>query len=354
MVGRRVSGHGAGMVRTAVAMLATSVVLVAFSESFYYDETEALTPALALWYAVPTAAFVWMLRRFAVGSLAGLVLAGAVYGFVVEGVLVTELYSAPLFTISYTPLAWHMLVSVLVGFWAVAVALRHERWWYAPAVAVGVGVLLGAWWPAWGPRDPAVLTLELLEPTVALAVGHAVLGLVPLPTTRPSRLVTAATALVIGGLFVVGPLLSVPWAPLLLGPLLALCWYGLRREAAATAAGAPSTDADADARRPGDPGPPVRTSAAGPLLTRLRAPVRFGRLAWLALVPVTAGAVYAVARPLAPDDAQALVGAPQLLLGYIAFAWAVTALTVQARTSSPSSDNVTAGTGSPIDRRVHH
>lgn len=60
-------------------------------------------------------------------------------------VLVAVLYELPPFTISYTSLAWHMLVSVGVGLLGIEAALRARRWWMMPALVLGFGVFLGLW-----------------------------------------------------------------------------------------------------------------------------------------------------------------------------------------------------------------
>jgi hypothetical protein len=73
-------------------------------------------PARVAFYVIPTTALCWALSRFHSVGWPTIILAGAVYGFVTEGVLTTIVYGAFPFpcAISYTALAWH--ASLTVGF----------------------------------------------------------------------------------------------------------------------------------------------------------------------------------------------------------------------------------------------
>lgn len=293
--------------RPATAVLVLATLLVAWSEAAYYP-LEQLDPVLVVFYAVPVWALVWCLRRWPPAGWPGVVLAGAVYGFVVEGVIVPVLYESPLFTTSYTSLAWHLVVSVLCGVVGVGLGLRTWPARRLAGLVVGLGLLLGLWWPAWwrdaGQVEPGVggFAVVVAAVSVVTALGHAALQhLAPVlhrwALKRPARVETVALA----GLVTLGWLAMAaanPVALVQLPVLLAVCAWGLRRASA----------------------PP---GAAGVVAIAITEPFHWRRLLLLGVLPVVATATYAaaVATGLGPaeatDLATAFVAGPQWLLGYL-------------------------------------
>jgi len=71
---------------------------------------------LILAYGVFGYVFLLALRLFQVRSFAGLFLAAAVFGFLVEGSVVPVLYMTLPFSIAWTSLGWHALFTVSTGF----------------------------------------------------------------------------------------------------------------------------------------------------------------------------------------------------------------------------------------------
>jgi hypothetical protein len=104
-------------------------------------------------------------------------LAGAVYGWLVEGGLIDTLYgtqpSAPFpVSISITGLSWHALLSVMVGWWATGKALTASRLWGLVWISLGVGVFWGVW--AMFPRRE---TPPIITPVPDFFVNAAILTL---------------------------------------------------------------------------------------------------------------------------------------------------------------------------------
>lgn len=128
-----------------------------------------------------------------------------------------------------------------------------------------------------------------------------------MPFGRPTRWSSRVVFALCTALFLVGPGVAVPWSVLILGPLLALCWW---------AAGAPRGD---------------HVAQFTFMLDADRPPIgRLVRLLWLGLLPLIAAGAYAVARPIGSDGAQFFVALPQTIAGYAVFGWAVGS-SVQAR-----------------------
>lgn len=276
-------------------VLLSAAVLIVFSEKMFWYVTGYSFLDLLLGYFFPAFILLWVIDAFRVRRLAPLFLAGAVFGFLAEGMLVGTLYEGgPLnwFSVSYTPLAWHAPLSVVFGWYA----LRH---WLvagqARALALGcaaVGLFWGLWAMAWwlpeNAADPALLAqgarlgqwpvadfaLHAFTFTGVPAVALWLLGRGGWSSFRPSRV---EVALVVAGLlvfFTAGVLPGAPWAPLKLLPLLGATLLALyvnkRRE------------------------PP------GSLLAVTAGPVRPVLLPLLLVMPAVAVGVYAVAAALAP------------------------------------------------------
>jgi hypothetical protein len=106
-----VAGRGLGL-------LVVSALLTAISESFYWYSGGTDYPGRILFYLLPTTALLWALATFPAAGWPAVIVAGAAYGFVVEGVLTVVVYGGfpfdPL-AISYTSLAWHAPISVAFG-----------------------------------------------------------------------------------------------------------------------------------------------------------------------------------------------------------------------------------------------
>lgn len=231
-------------------VLATAVVLAFFSELFFMNEGPAgdllallagsplellqWAGELALWYAFPAYLFLTAVAHYRVRSLAALFLAGALYGWAVEGIIVWQMYEALPYTISWTPLGWHVLVDVLLGWVLVRRVLQHDSPARTAVLAAGLGLFWGVWAPWNTARTPAP------EAFLALAfAGGALWIAATLVLDRwggtvfaPGRGELVALALVGAGLFALQILPVFPLAVLVLPPLLLLSGLLLRRNRA--------------------------------------------------------------------------------------------------------------------------
>lgn len=274
--------------------LLSAAVLIVFSEKMFWYVTGYSFLDLLLGYFFPAFILLWVIDAFRVRRLAPLFLAGAVFGFLAEGMLVGTIYEGgPLnwFSVSYTPLAWHAPLSVVFGWYALRHWLVAGR---ARAMALGcaaVGLFWGLWAMAWwlpeNAADPVLLAqgarlgqwpvgefaLHAFTFTGVLAVALWLLGRGGWSSFRPSKV---EVAVVVAGLlvfFVAGVLLAVPWAPLKLLPLLGVTLLALYVN--------------------------KRKEPPGSLLADVAGPVRLARLPLLLVMPAVAVAVYAMGVVLA-------------------------------------------------------
>lgn len=190
------------------AALATGLVAVWGSEHLFWSAPPVdldLLGWLLTWVAYSTccAAVLSAVRWSGLGGRSGLMLGGALLGFLVEGVVVGTMYDAFPFQVVWTPLAWHALVTSV----AVLGLARHgPRLSLAgqATAAVGLGAaagLFGAWWPLErGTMPGAVAVLGYLV-GVGLGVPLAQvvldrLGSVPAPSPAVAWAAPALLAVV--------------------------------------------------------------------------------------------------------------------------------------------------------------
>jgi hypothetical protein len=152
-----------------VYTLATGYTLFVFSERLFWTvwrEGDSLLDLTITWLAYSAIAYLFLSAVFwsRANDFWSMFLAGAVYGWLVEGGLIHTLYgtqpSAPFpVSISITGLSWHALISVMVGWWATGRALTASRPWGMVWISLGVGIFWGVW--AMFPRreTPPIITL---------------------------------------------------------------------------------------------------------------------------------------------------------------------------------------------------
>jgi hypothetical protein len=135
--------------------LANGFILYFFSERLFWTVWRAgdsVAEQVITWiaYSAATYLFLCVVAYFRCNDFASVCLAGAFYGWLIEGTLAPTLYgtedSAPFpLSLCITGLSWHMLISVALGWYAFAKALNARRWYGCVGLAIGVGVFWGAW-----------------------------------------------------------------------------------------------------------------------------------------------------------------------------------------------------------------
>ena len=122
--------------------------MVTFSEHTYWPVHGYDLLGPALFYVPPSFVCLWAVEFFRVRRLAPLFLCGALYGFVVEGIITPAMYEDGLlgwFHMSYTPLAWHAPLSVMLGWYGLRKLLVSGRVLRLVALCAAFGVFWGCW-----------------------------------------------------------------------------------------------------------------------------------------------------------------------------------------------------------------
>jgi hypothetical protein len=229
--------------RSLVLTLSTGAIFLFFSEHLFWARArpgDSLVNWAQTWLAYSLLAFIFLtaVRHFRVRSLEALFLAGALVGWLGEGVLVQTLYDRFPLQVSWTGLAWHALISVCVGWYGLLLALSSKNAGRTMAVAAAVGAFWGLWAIFWWLEEPAYIASPptfaafAFATTGVLALGYWTFAHAGAREFRPGRAsVTIAMAL----LLLVFGLSAVPAAPLaliVLPALLALVWVALARNRA--------------------------------------------------------------------------------------------------------------------------
>jgi hypothetical protein len=136
-------------------------VLMFFSELYFINEGPAfellkagaenpisLIPwliTMTLWYSGCTYILLSAIGFFRVRSLWSLFLAGALFGWAVEGILCPMVYVEFPYAISWTSLGWHAFIDVMIGWYLVRKILLKNKYLYTTIMSVVLGLFWGIW-----------------------------------------------------------------------------------------------------------------------------------------------------------------------------------------------------------------
>ena len=220
-------------------ILASGTILFFFSERLFWavarpGDTWRDLALTWLVYVLSGYLFLTLLYAFRVNGRESLFVAGAAFGWLIEGVWVLTLYgtepSAPFpLSIVITGLSWHALISVLCGWYGARWALT--RWGVRGALlyALAAGILWGLWAPfTWSEVPPIVASVPAFFTHAILASALFVLSLwlleaLRLDQFRPGRVTVALVILLHVAGFVAGPMrIAGIWSLVILPPLLGL------------------------------------------------------------------------------------------------------------------------------------
>ncbi|TAK12902.1 MAG: hypothetical protein EPO32_07200 [Anaerolineae bacterium] len=137
-----------------ILVLSTGYICVYFSEHLFWARVRPDdSPAnwLMLWVAYSLVAFVFLalVQYFRVRNIWALFLAGAAYGWLLEGVVVQTTYEMLPLSISFTGLAWHALITIWIGWYLIQKTFISSSVWSALRLFVLIGFLYGLWAIYW-------------------------------------------------------------------------------------------------------------------------------------------------------------------------------------------------------------
>ena len=156
----------ARIAKQLLGVLATGYILFYYSELVFWARvkpTDNLSEWAGTWLAYSLLAFVFLavVARFRVHTVWALFLAGAVFGWMTEGIVVQTAYEDLPLSLSFTGLAWHALISVWVGWYAVRRAL-FSGLKATLLVSAIIGLAYGLWAISWW-VEPGEIPASALE-----------------------------------------------------------------------------------------------------------------------------------------------------------------------------------------------
>jgi hypothetical protein len=259
-------------------VLAVGYMLMYFSEHVFWAQTrpdDSLANWISTWVAYSLAAFVFLtlLSVFRVTSKWALFLAAAVFGWLVEGVIVQTTYEQLPLSISFTGLAWHALISVMLGWYAIPNILLQNNPFATLRVAgltgLGYGLWAIYWWVEEGQASSiAEFATFSFASTSVLIFAYWLNNLASKHPFAPSRLAIGLNFLAFLLFFVFVTVPAAPVALFLLPVLLGLAIWGLWK---------------------------TRQAPGQPLLESLTGTISWWNYLLLLLLPLSALAVYSLA-----------------------------------------------------------
>lgn len=170
-------------------LVSFGAILVVVSEFWFYRVDEEVdTHLILLAYGFLGYFFLIVMKRFRVQSFDSFFITACMLGFLVEGVLVPVVYSGLPFTLVWTSMAWHALLSVYVVWYVFRQVMVHSSVFKVCLFHIAVGVFLGLWnsymWNArevvgssevlfeWQPIMPFIVQFSMAY--VLFVVGHII------------------------------------------------------------------------------------------------------------------------------------------------------------------------------------
>lgn len=199
--------------RLAIA-LTTGYVFFFYGELVFWATPDrpgmGVAELLLTWlvYSVFAYVFLCVVSVFKARSLWSVFLAGAFFGWYEEGVVMGTTYGTPdtpfPISISFSGLAWHALIDVLIGWHLVRKALARSRLLDVLTLACGIGAFYGLWAVFWWTEPPAPMqalfeakrkdlvllhfAVFSLATTVLLIAAHALYARVSSSGFKPTKI----------------------------------------------------------------------------------------------------------------------------------------------------------------------
>ncbi len=222
-----------------VLTLSTGYIFFLFSELLFWARKrpgDSLGEWTITWLAYSLMVFVFLLlvSHFRIKNIWALFLAGAVFGWLGEGIVVQTTYESLPLSISFTALAWHALITVWIGWYGIRKSLRASNPFSTLKLSLTIGLYYGLWAIMWwlepdgGVSSVAEFATFSFSAVILAIPAYWLADWSSSKPFRPNRWVSIAIVglFVLMFLFVVVP--SNPLTIIILPILLGLAYLGLR------------------------------------------------------------------------------------------------------------------------------
>lgn len=228
------------ILKNTLLVLATGYIFVYFSEHLFWARIrpdDSLQNWISAWIAYSLAAFIFLtlVSKFRIAERWPLFLAASAFGWLTEGLIVQTTYESLPLSISFTGLAWHALISVWMGWYAVRKALTAPPSLRTLVLFAAIGAGYALWGICWWLEpDGGVATLGefsafTLTISALVMVAYTLANWSASEPFAPNRWVTGIIAAVFVLYFAFVTVPAAPIALLILPLLLGLVYFGLHR-----------------------------------------------------------------------------------------------------------------------------
>lgn len=243
--------------KKSLIVLATGYLLLFYSEMMFWNELEfdgaglietaVQMLAMLLLYSAEALAFLQIVSWSRARTPAAVFLAGAAYGWLLEGVLYPTMYDNFPLHIPWTGLAWHALIDIWIGYYWLRRAMQAKSGLNIVALSAGLGLFWGLWNISWYQErtlvTPASFAVVALLETAVLILAYWLINHFATLSFQPTRWSVSLLALLHLAFFLFVVLPAIPWAILVLPPLLFLLYLTLRRNRTVEPADTPASPA---------------------------------------------------------------------------------------------------------------
>ena len=142
------------ILKNILLVFSTGYIFVYFSEHLFWSRVrpgDSFKDWFGAWivYSLMAYVFLVLVSYFRVKNRWALFLAGAAFGWIGEGIVVQTAYDMLPLSISFTGLAWHALLTVWIGWYAIRKSILFSDTGSMLKLAATVGVLYGLWAIHW-------------------------------------------------------------------------------------------------------------------------------------------------------------------------------------------------------------
>jgi hypothetical protein len=228
------------IIKNTLLVLSTGYIFVYFSEHLFWARMrpdDTLGGWVTSWIAYSLTAFLFLtlVEHFTIRNIWPLFLAGATFGWLIEGVIVQTTYESLPLSISFTGLAWHALITVWIGWYAIRRSLISTDSFATLKLSSVIGVCYGLWAISWwlepdgGVSSLAEFAKFSLVTTTLVIIAYWLANWSASEPFRPQRWVTLVIPSIFVLYFLVAAVPAIPVALAILPILLGLVFLGLRR-----------------------------------------------------------------------------------------------------------------------------
>jgi hypothetical protein len=230
------------ILKNTVQVLATGYIFVYFSEHLFWARVrpdDSLGGWFGAWVAYSLMAFVFLvlISHFRVRNIWALFLAGAAFGWIDEGLVVQTAYEMLPLSISFTGLAWHALITVWIGWYAMRKSLLSADPWSTLKLSAAIGFSYGLWAISWWTEPPPEGGVSSIAAFAAFSFLTAALVILAYWMADwssselfvPNRLAIIFISFVMALYFGFVSIPAAPVAAVILPVLLGLVYWGLRK-----------------------------------------------------------------------------------------------------------------------------